>query len=324
MTAVLRSVVTGVGARLPALSVPNEALAAYVDTSDAWIKERTGIGARHVAGPLETTATLGADAARAALGDAGIAPAGIDVIIVATATPDHTFPATATEIQALLGITHGFAFDVQAVCSGFVYAMTVADGLLRSGQGRRALVIGAETFSRILDWTDRGTCVLFGDGAGAVVLEAQPDNGSGRGVLAAALRSDGRRRDLLMVDGGPSGGGGVGKLRMQGNQVFRHAVANISEAIEEACARAGVAVDQVDWFVPHQANARILDGVARRLNIPHEKVVVTVDRHGNTSAASVPLALEAARADGRIRTGDLVLLEAMGGGFTWGAVLIRM
>lgn len=324
MSSPFRSVVVGVGARLPARSVPNADLAAYVDTSDAWIRERTGIGARHVAGPLETTATLGADAARAALQDASLTPADIDLIVVATATPDHTFPATATEIQALLGIEHGFAFDVQAVCSGFVYAMTVADGLLKAGQGTRVLVIGAETFSRILDWTDRGTCVLFGDGAGAVVLEARPDDGSGRGVLSAALRSDGRRRDLLMVDGGPSGGGGVGKLRMQGNQVFRHAVANISEAILEACARADVKVADVDWFVPHQANARILDGVARRLEIPHEKVVVTVEQHGNTSAASVPLAFATARADGRIKQGDLVLLEAMGGGFTWGAVLIRM
>jgi 3-oxoacyl-[acyl-carrier-protein] synthase-3 len=319
------SLIAGVGAYLPARAVPNAALASYVETSDDWIVERTGIRQRHIAGPTESTATLAAQAARAAIANAGLTAHDIDAIILATATPDHTFPATATEVQALLGIRHGFAFDVQAVCSGFVYALTVADGLLARGQARAALVIGAECFSRILDWSDRGTCVLFGDGAGALVLKAVPQvEAAGRGILSAYLRSDGRQRDLLYVDGGPGGSGSVGKLRMQGNQVFRHAVANIAEAIEETVARAGLSVAEVDWFVPHQANRRILDGVARRLAIPEHKVVTTVDRHGNTSAASVPLAFSVAHADGRIKPGDLVLFEAMGGGFTWGAALVRL
>lgn len=320
-----RSLIAGVGAYLPAQVVPNAALSAFVDTTDDWIVERTGIRQRHVAGPLESTATLAAQAARAAIADAGLTAHDIDAIVVATATPDHTFPAAATEVQALLGIQHGFAFDVQAVCSGFVYALTVADGLIARGQARAALVIGSECFSRILDWSDRGTCVLFGDGAGAVVLRATPEaDAQGRGILSAYLRSDGRQRDLLYVDGGPGSSGAVGKLRMQGNQVFRHAVTNISEAIEETVARAGLSIADIDWFVPHQANRRILDGVARRLRIPEHKVITTVDRHGNTSAASVPLAFSAAREDGRIKAGELVLFEAMGGGFTWGAALARL
>jgi 3-oxoacyl-[acyl-carrier-protein] synthase III len=321
----LRSVLLGLGAMTPSNVVTNAELATMVDTSDEWIVARTGIEQRAVAGPLETTKTLAVEATHRALKDAGIEAAEIDLIICATSTPDLTFPATATLIQAELGIPVCIAFDVQAVCSGFVYAMTIADAMLQAGQGTTALVIGAETFSRILDWSDRTTCVLFGDGAGAAILRSMPAAEAGtRGVLAHALRADGRQADLLFVDGGPSNGGRIGKLKMQGQAVFRHAVGNISEAIQACCAKAGVSVDEVDWFVPHQANKRILDGVARRLGLPEEKVIVTVNLHGNTSAASVPLAFDAARRDGRIKSGDLVLLEAMGGGFTWGATLLRV
>jgi 3-oxoacyl-[acyl-carrier-protein] synthase III len=320
-----RSLFLGLGATLPERIVTNAELATMVDTSDDWIVERTGIRQRAIAGPLETTSVLGARAARLALADAGVSVDQIDLIICATATPDKTFPATATLIQAELGISVCMAFDVQAVCSGFVYAMSIADALLQTGQARTALVIGAETFSRILDWSDRTTCVLFGDGAGAAILQAVPVAQAGeRGVLAHAMRADGRHVNLLHVDGGASNGARIGKLKMQGQAVFRHAVGNISEAIEACCEKAGVQVADIDWFVPHQANRRILDGVARRMGLAEEKVVTTVDQHGNTSAASVPLAFDFARKDGRIRQGDLVLLEAMGGGFTWGATLIRI
>jgi 3-oxoacyl-[acyl-carrier-protein] synthase III len=320
-----RSVLLGLGAMTPSNVVTNADLATMVDTSDEWIVARTGIEQRAVAWPLETTKTLAVEATRRALKDAGIEASEIDLIVCATSTPDLTFPATATLIQAELGIPVCIAFDVQAVCSGFVYAMTIADAMLQAGQGTTALVIGAETFSRILDWSDRTTCVLFGDGAGAAILRSVPVAEAGnRGVLAHALRADGRQADLLFVDGGPSNGGRIGKLKMQGQAVFRHAVGNISEAIQACCAKAGVNVDEVDWFVPHQANKRILDGVARRLGLPEEKVIVTVNLHGNTSAASVPLAFDTARRDGRIKSGDLVLLEAMGGGFTWGATLLRV
>lgn len=320
-----RSILVGCGAYLPQMRVSNQMLETMVDTTDSWIRERTGIEARHVAAPLETTADLATHAARAALADTGVDVAGIDLIICATATPDQTFPSTATLIQARLGAPVGIAFDVAAVCTGFVYALSVADAMLRAGSARRALVIGAETFSRILDWSDRTTCVLFGDGAGAVVIEAVPAGEAGeRGVLANCLRADGRHSEILNVNGGASRGGRIGKLTMQGQAVFRQAVTNISEAIEAACAQAGVSVAEIDWFVPHQANKRILDGVARRLSIPEHKVIMTLQEHGNTSAASVPLALVSARADGRIKSGDLVLLEAMGGGLTWGANLIRM
>jgi 3-oxoacyl-[acyl-carrier-protein] synthase-3 len=293
-----------------------------VDTSDQWIVERTGIRQRHIAAEGERTSDLATAAARKALAAAGVDPGDVDLIIVATATPDLTFPATAARVQAALGVTHGAAFDLQAVCSGFVFALATADNFIRMGQARCTLVIGAETFSRILDWTDRGTCVLFGDGAGAVVLKAGSAE-ENRGVLSTFLRTDGRLHDLLYVDGGPSQTQTVGHLRMQGNAVFRHAVDHISEAVREAAARAGVVVDEVDWFVPHQANQRILDGVARRLAIPPERVVSTVAIHGNTSAASVPLALATAVEDGRVKPGQLVLLEAMGGGLTWGSALIR-
>jgi 3-oxoacyl-[acyl-carrier-protein] synthase-3 len=321
----LRSVFLGLGAMTPDNIVTNAQLATMVDTSDEWIVARTGIEQRAIAGPLETTATLATEASRRALSDAGIDASEIDLIICATATPDRTFPATATLIQSALGVPVCIAFDVQAVCSGFVYAMGIADAMLQAGQGRTALVIGAETFSRILDWSDRTTCVLFGDGAGAAILRSMPlSQAGGRGVLAHSLRADGRQADLLYVDGGASSGGRIGKLRMQGQAVFRHAVGNISEAIAACCQKAGVSVDDVDWFVPHKANKRILDGVARRLGLPDEKVIVTVNLHGNTSAASVPLAFDLARKDGRIKAGDLVLLEAMGGGFTWGATLLRV
>jgi 3-oxoacyl-[acyl-carrier-protein] synthase III len=320
----LRSVMIGVGGHLPSRRVANATLEAMVDTSDTWIRERSGIEARHVAGPLETTADLATYAAEAALRDAGCMPSDIDLIICATATPDQTFPATATLVQARLGAPVGIAFDLAAVCTGFVYALTVADAMLANGSARRALVIGAETFSRILDWTDRSTCVLFGDGAGAVVLEAMArDVAGGRGILANALRADGRQAGILNVNGGASRGGRIGKLTMQGQAVFRQAVTNISEAIEAACAAGGVQVAEIDWFVPHQANKRILEGVARRLSIPEHKVIMTLQDHGNTSAASVPLALDSACRDGRIKRGDLVLLEAMGGGLTWGANLVR-
>jgi 3-oxoacyl-[acyl-carrier-protein] synthase-3 len=296
-----------------------------VDTSDEWIVQRTGIRERHIADDGETTSQLGIAAARAALAAAGIDAQAIDLVIVGTSTPDNTFPASAVAVQAGLGIFHGAAFDIQAVCSGFVYAMATADGLLKSGVHKRALVIGAETFSRILDWTDRGTCVLFGDGAGAVVLEAQQQGGTreDRGVLTAHLRSDGRHKAKLFVDGGPSSTGTVGHLRMEGKEVFKFAVGAITDVIKDVFRDTGYSAADIDWFVPHQANRRIIDGSAHKLGIAPEKVVTTVDRHGNTSAASIPLALDVAIKDGRIKRGDLVLLEAMGGGFTWGAALVR-
>ncbi len=321
----IRSVVRGVGEALPGRVVANRELEGVVDTSDAWIVQRTGIRQRYLAGEGETTASLGEAAARAALADAGLTPADLDAIILATSTPDNTFPATAVDIQHRLGMSHGFAFDMQAVCTGFVYAMAVADMHIRSGAVRRILVIGAETFSRILDWEDRSTCVLFGDGAGAVILEAAEGEGTtaDRGVLATSLRSDGAHRDKLYVDGGPSSTGTVGHLRMQGREVFKYAVGMITDVVERVFRETGLPIETLDWFVPHQANRRIIDASARKLGIPEEKVVITVDRHGNTSAASVPLALSTAVRDGRIKRGDLVLLEAMGGGFTWGAVLLR-
>jgi 3-oxoacyl-[acyl-carrier-protein] synthase III len=321
----LRSVLLGVGAYLPKRVLTNAELSQSVDTSDEWIVERTGIRQRHIAAEGEKTSDLSIAAAREALTDAGREAKDIDLIIVATATPDLTFPATAARVQAALGAHQGAAFDLQAVCSGFVFALATADNFLARGQARRALVIGAETFSRIIDWNDRATCVLFGDGAGAVVLEAQEEaQAGGRGVVSTYLRSDGRMHDLLYVDGGPSQTQSVGKVRMVGNAVFRQAVEHISGAMLEACARAGVSIEAVDWFVPHQANQRILDGVARRLGVPAEKVVSTIAQHGNTSAASVPLALETAVRDGRIQPGDLVLMEALGGGLTWGAALVRL
>jgi 3-oxoacyl-[acyl-carrier-protein] synthase-3 len=321
----LRSVVKGVGGYLPDRIVTNQDLAQIVDTSDEWIVARTGIRERRIAADGELTSAMGVAAARAALTDAGLEPGDIDLIVLATSTPDQTFPATAVTIQAELGITHGAAFDVQAVCSGFVFAMSTADNYLKCGQFKRALVIGAEAFSRILDWEDRATCVLFGDGAGAVVLEAEKLNGTmaDRGILATSLRSDGRYRDKLYVDGGPSSTGTVGHLRMDGPEVFRHAVTKISQVIGETLDKAGYTASDIDWFVPHQANKRILDGAARKLGLDPERVVMTVEKHANTSAASIPLALMTACADGRIKKGDLVLLEAMGGGFTWGALLIR-
>ena len=322
---ILRSVVLGCGAYLPKRILSNDDLARMVDTSDEWIVQRTGIRQRHVAAPGEFTSHLGIAAAGAAIADAGVDPQSIDLIVVATSTPDNTFPATAVSVQDGLGITGGAAFDLQAVCSGFVFGLATADGLLRTREFKRALVIGAETFSRILDWTDRTTCVLFGDGAGAVVLEGQDQPGTteDRGVLTSRLRSDGRYKMKLYVDGGPSSTGTVGHLRMEGREVFRHAVAMISDVVTEAFRETGYSVDDIDWFVPHQANQRIIDGSAHKLGIDPKKIVSTVDRHGNTSAASIPLALAVARADGRIKHGDLVLLEAMGGGFTWGALLLR-
>jgi 3-oxoacyl-[acyl-carrier-protein] synthase-3 len=321
----LRTVLSGVGAYLPERILTNAELSRQVDTSDEWIVERTGIRERRIAADGEKTSDLSIAAARTALADAGREAKDVDLVIVATATPDLTFPATAARVQAELGVHHGAAFDLQAVCSGFVFALATADNFLARGQAKTALVIGAETFSRIVDWEDRGTCVLFGDGAGAVVLEAQDEPQAGeRGVISTYLRTDGRMHDLLFVDGGPSQTGSVGKVRMVGNAVFRQAVEHISGAMLEACARASVSIEAVDWFVPHQANQRILDGVARRLGIPVEKVVSTVAVHGNTSAASVPLALETAVRDGRIKKGDLVLMEALGGGLTWGAALVRM
>ncbi|HBF29798.1 beta-ketoacyl-ACP synthase III [Rhizobium sp.] len=321
----IRSVVRGIGASLPKRVVSNREMETMVDTSDEWIVQRTGIQQRYIAGEGETTASLGTEAALAALKSAGLTVADIDVIICATSTPDNTFPATAVNIQNRLGMTHGFAFDVQAVCSGFVYAVTTADAYIRGGVAKRVLVIGAETFSRILDWTDRTTCVLFGDGAGAIILEAAEGTGTtaDRGVLTAHLRSDGAHKDKLYVDGGPSTTGTVGHLRMEGREVFKHAVAMITDVIEQSFETSGMTSEEIDWLVPHQANRRIIDGAAKKLGIPIEKVVVTVAEHGNTSAASIPLALSVAVADGRIKQGDVVLLEAMGGGFTWGAVLLR-
>jgi 3-oxoacyl-[acyl-carrier-protein] synthase-3 len=322
---VLRSVVVGCGSALPARCVTNEELSRTVDTSDDWIVQRTGIRQRYLADATETTSVLGARAARAALDEAGLTADDIDLIICATSTPDHTFPSTATEIQAALGLRGGFAFDVQAVCAGFVYAMTVADKFLSTGSARRALVVGAETFSRILDWEDRTTCVLFGDGAGAVVLEARDGQGTSadRGVLTASLRSDGRHREKLYVDGGPGSTGTTGHLRMTGKEVFRFAVGSVTDVIDDAFQASGTTAEDLAWFVPHQANRRIIEASADKLGIAREKVVLTVDRHGNTSAASIPLALDVARKDGRIQPGDLVMIEAIGGGFTWGAALIR-
>lgn len=321
---VIRSIVRGVGSYLPERILTNTELARSVDTSDEWIVQRTGIRERHIAATGQMTSDLAREAANAALADAGIAASEIDLIILATSTPDQTFPATAATVQAQLGITHGAAFDLQAVCSGFVFALSTADAHLRTGAFKRALVIGAETFSRILDWQDRGTCVLFGDGAGAVVLEGVDAEASeGRGILTSHLRSDGRHRAKLFVDGGPSSTQTVGHLRMEGREVFKHAVGMITDVIEDAFAASGASAQTIDWFVPHQANRRIIDASALKLGIAPEKVVTTVDLHGNTSAASIPLALDVARKDGRIQKGDLVLLEAMGGGFTWGSALVR-
>ncbi|MBW8784369.1 MAG: ketoacyl-ACP synthase III [Novosphingobium sp.] len=320
-----RSVLLGTGSALPERAVSNLELAEQVDTSDEWIVERTGIRNRHIAGEGETTGSLAVAAARQALAAAGIEAKAIDLIIVATATPDQTFPATATSVQHMLGCNGGIAFDVAAVCSGFLYALGVADSMLRTGMATRALVIGAETFSRILDWEDRATCVLFGDGAGAIVLEARnSDDADAPGVLVTKLHADGAYNELLYVDGGPATTGTVGKLRMKGREVFRHAVTNLSDVLRETLDEAGIEVSDLDWLVPHQANGRILDATARKLRMAPEKVVVTVDRHANTSAASVPLALDAAVRDGRIKPGQLIMLEAMGGGFTWGASLIRV
>ncbi|WP_371422886.1 beta-ketoacyl-ACP synthase III [Tardiphaga sp.] len=324
MTAI-RSVVLGCGSYLPERILTNAELASKVDTSDEWIVQRTGIKQRHIAADGEFTSHLAIKAAQAALANAGVDAQSIDLIVLATSTPDNTFPATAVAVQNALGITHGAAFDLQAVCSGFIFGLTTADSLLRTGAGKRALVIGAETFSRILDWSDRGTCVLFGDGAGAVVLEAQtqPGDVSDRGVLTTHLRSDGRHKEKLYVDGGPSSTQTVGYLRMEGREVFKHAVGMITDVIVDAFKATGASAETIDWFVPHQANKRIIDASAHKLHIAPQKVVLTVDLHGNTSAASIPLALSVAVNDGRIKKGDLVLLEAMGGGFTWGSALIR-
>jgi 3-oxoacyl-[acyl-carrier-protein] synthase-3 len=318
-------VVVGCGHCLPERRLTNAELSQTVATTDDWIVERTGIRERRIAGDGETTSVLATRAARAALDNAGLTADAIDLVIVATATPDFTFPATATQVQAALGITRGAAFDLQAVCSGFVYALTTADKFLISGSHKCALVIGAETFSRILDWEDRTTCVLFGDGAGAVVVEAQPAGGTiaDRGVLSTHLRADGRHVDKLYVDGGPSSTGTTGHLRMEGREVFRYAVTFLAEVIEDAFRATGLTADDIDWFVPHQANRRIIEATARKLGIDPARVVMTVGEHGNTSAASIPLALSAACADGRIKKGQLVLIEAMGGGFTWGSALIR-
>lgn len=317
----MRAVIRGIGSYLPQQVLSNEDLSKRVDTSDAWIQERTGIRKRHIASEGEYTSDLGYEAAKRALDDAGMRAADIDLIIVATSTPDLTFPSTATIIQEKLEMHHGAAFDVQAVCSGFIYGMHVANSLLQSGGANRVLLIGAETFSRILDWTDRGTCVLFGDGAGAVVMEAVED--TEQGVLRTFIRSDGRHRDMLYVDGGPSRTQTVGHLRMLGNQVFKHAVTDIAQVIRDCAEQAGVQISDIDWFVPHQANQRILTAVAKRLKLRPEQVVSTVGDHANTSAASVPLAMDCAVKDGRIKRGDLVMLEAFGGGFTWGAALLR-
>jgi 3-oxoacyl-[acyl-carrier-protein] synthase III len=317
----LRSVIMGVGAALPARIMTNADISKIVDTSHEWIVERTGIHARYIAGDGETTRSLAVAAAKKALANANMQATEIDLIIVATSTPDNTFPATATLVQADLGITEGAAFDIQAVCSGFVYALTTADAMIKAEQAKAVLVIGAETFSRILDWTDRTTCVLFGDGAGAFVLKAE--QGGDRGILKSKLRADGRYNDKLYVDGGPSTTKTVGHLRMEGREVFKHAVHDISSVMDDVMKQAGVTPADIDWFVPHQANRRILEGVAKKLGIDQAKIVITLDQHGNTSAASIPLAFDAALRDGRIKKGDLILLEAMGGGFTWGATLLR-
>jgi 3-oxoacyl-[acyl-carrier-protein] synthase-3 len=322
---IIRSVVRGVGGYLPSRVLGNAELGTMVHTTDEWIAQRTGIRQRHIAAEDETTSTLAVKAAAAALADAGLRPADIDLVVVATSTPDYTFPAVATQVQAQLGIVHGVGFDLQAVCSGFVFAVATADKYLVSGSHKRALVIGAETFSRLLDWSDRTTCVLFGDGGGAIVLEAVASDGaiSSPGVISTQLRSDGRHRAKLYVDGGPSSTKTVGHLRMQGREVFKHAVGMVADVVEACFEEAGVGAADIDWFVPHQANLRIIEASADKLGVAREKVVVTVDRHANTSAASIPLALDVAVRDGRIKKGDLVMIEAMGGGFTWGAALIR-
>ena len=323
----IRSVIKGSGSALPKRAVPNAEMAAMVDTTDEWIVERTGIRNRYIAGEGETTATLATEAARNALQMAGIDAADVGLIVLATATPDQTFPASATQVQHALGCNGGIAFDVAAVCSGFLYALSVADAMLKTGMAKTALVIGAETFSRILDWEDRTTCVLFGDGAGAIVLQAQDvdaNDPNAPGIIATKLHADGKHNELLYVDGGPSTTGTVGKLRMRGKEVFRHAVTNLADVLREVLADTGIDATAIDWVVPHQANARILDATARKLGLPPEKVIVTVDRHANTSAASVPLAYDTAVRDGRIKPGDLVMFEAMGGGFTWGASLARV
>lgn len=320
----IRSVVRAVGTALPRRIMKNTDFEGILETSDEWIAQRTGIRQRHIAEPDETTASLGEAAARQALDRAGMTADDIDLIVLATSTPNNTFPASAVEIQERLGMRHGYAFDLQAVCTGFIYAITTADAHLRCGLAKRALVIGSETFSRILDWNDRSTCVLFGDGAGALILEAvESDNADASGIIASSLRSDGTHREKLYVDGGASTTGTIGHLRMQGREVFKHAVGMITDVVEDVLTKGGVTAADLDWFVPHQANKRIIDASAKKLGIPDDKVVITVDRHGNTSAASVPLALGVAVDDGRIRRGDLVLLEAMGGGFTWGASLVR-
>ncbi len=323
---ILRSHIVGCGSYLPSRVLTNAELATMVDTSDEWIVERTGIRQRHIAAEGETTSDLAFAAAERALKNAEIKASDVDLLIVATATPDNTFPATATRVQQRLGMTGGFAFDVQAVCSGFIYALSVADNFIKSGQVRTAVVVGAETFSRILDWNDRGTCVLFGDGAGAVVLRASWEKGENtdRGILSTHLHSDGRHYELLKVDGGPSSTQTVGHLRMEGREVFRHAVVNLAEVVAEALKANDLTAADIDWVVPHQANRRILEGTARKLGFPMERMVVTVDRHANTSAASIPLAFAEAFGDGRIKRGDMVLLEAMGGGFTWGSALARL
>jgi 3-oxoacyl-[acyl-carrier-protein] synthase-3 len=321
----IRSAVRGIGSYLPEKILTNSDLAAMVDTSDEWIVQRTGIRERHIAAEGELTSDMATIAAQRALEDASLEPTDVDLIVLATSTPDNTFPASAVTVQKNLGIRSGAAFDLQAVCSGFVFALAVADSLLKAGQGRRALVIGSETFSRILDWSDRTTCVLFGDGAGAVVLETQEGQGTiaDRGILTTHLRSDGQHKEKLYVDGGPSATGTVGHVRMEGREVFKHAVGMISDVINAAFAATGTTADDIDWFVPHQANQRIIDASAKKLGIADHKVVSTVDRHGNTSAASIPLALDVAVKDGRIKPGHLIMLEAMGGGFTWGSVLLR-
>jgi 3-oxoacyl-[acyl-carrier-protein] synthase-3 len=320
----LRSILAGVGAYLPERVVTNDELARTIETSDEWIRERTGIRQRHIAAPHETAAFMGTAAARAALADAGATPANVDAIILATSTPDQAFPATALRVQAALGVTQGFGFDLAAACAGFVYALSVADAMIRTGQAHGALVIGSEVYSRILNWQDRGTCVLFGDGAGAVYLRAGQGSGGDQGILSTHLHSQGTLGDVLYVDGAVGRGDRPGHLMMNGREVFRHAVVRLAEAVEEALAANGLEKRDVDWLVPHQANLRIIDAMGRKLGLPPERVVVTVDRHANTSAASVPLALAEARADGRIRAGDLVLMEALGGGLAWGSALVRI